>query len=106
VLFKVHSRIFRILQIFTIDLRTGFIVLISAHSKVGAPVKDIYAVLLQKERDVERVRHEIESLRYVATILTDEMMAPEPERAQAAAAGARNKWPLDMRDIQRGETGS
>ena len=69
-------------------------------------MKDIYAVLLQKERDVERVRHEIESLRYVATILTDEMMALEPERAQAAAAGTRNKWPLDMRDIQRGETGS
>jgi len=72
---------------------------------VGAPVKDIYAVLLQKEKDVERVRHEIESLRYVATILSDEM-AVEPERAQAAAVGTRNKWPLDMRDIQRGETGS
>jgi len=73
--------------------------------KVGAPVKDIYAVLLQKEKDVERVRHEIESLRYVATILTDEVIA-EPERMQAAAGGTRNKWPLDMRDIQRGETGA
>ena len=39
----------------------------------GAPMKDVYEVLQQKEADVAHVRHEIQSLKLVSSLLSDEL---------------------------------
>jgi len=64
-------------------------------------VKDISAVLLQKQRDIERVRHEIEALRYVVPLLMDEPVLPvsEKEGAVAAVNRDRNRWPIELREM-------
>ena len=54
-------------------------------------MKDLYLVLLQKEQEVQRVREEIEALRSVLPLLTDE--SPEAAKAEAPAG---NKWPLEV----------
>src|ERR1022692_3591326 len=43
----------------------------------GEPMKNAYEVLQQKETDLARVRHEIESLRIVASLLLDELPSEE-----------------------------
>jgi hypothetical protein len=43
----------------------------------GEPMKNAYEVLQQKETDLARVRHEIESLRIVASLLSDELPSEE-----------------------------
>jgi hypothetical protein len=43
-------------------------------------MKDAYQVLRQKETDIARVRHEIESLRIVASLLSDELPPEEPTK--------------------------
>jgi hypothetical protein len=40
-------------------------------------MKDAYAVLQQKEADLIRVRHEIQSLRLVASLLSDDLTSDE-----------------------------
>jgi hypothetical protein len=37
-------------------------------------MKDAYEVLRQKEADVARVRHEIESLKFLSSLLSDELL--------------------------------
>lgn len=62
-------------------------------------MKDIYDVLRQKETDLERVRGEIEALRFVIPLLTESSFQP---MAAAEAAVSRlphaNKWPLQIGD--------
>lgn len=56
-------------------------------------MKDLYAVLVQKEDDIRRVRREIEALRFVIPLLADDPAPPlEPGRPGSAA----NKWPLEI----------
>jgi hypothetical protein len=43
----------------------------------GEPMKNAYEVLQQKETDLARVRHEIESLWIVASLLSDELPSEE-----------------------------
>ena len=57
------------------------------------PVKDLYAVLVQKQDDIRRVRREIEALRFVIPLLADDPAPPlEPPRSAALT----NKWPLEI----------
>ena len=54
-------------------------------------MKNAYEVLQQKETDLARVRHEIESLRIVASLLSDELPSQELTKK-----GARSEEePLD-----------
>jgi hypothetical protein len=46
----------------------------------GEPMKDVFEVLQQKEADLTRVRHEIESLRTVASLLSEELPTEELTR--------------------------
>jgi hypothetical protein len=43
-------------------------------------MKDAYEALKQKEADLSRVRHEIESLRIVASLLGDDLSPDESDR--------------------------
>jgi hypothetical protein len=49
-------------------------------------MKNAYEVLEQKETDLARVRHEIESLRIVAPLLSDELPSEELTRKRASSA--------------------
>lgn len=58
-------------------------------------MKDPYAVLLQKEREMQRVRSEVEALRSIVPLLAED--------AQGTGGPAdtsptdRNRWPLQMK---------
>lgn len=63
-------------------------------------MKDIYAVLHQKETDILRVRREIEALRSIIPLLSDES-APAPAVANPPSRPQpSNKWPLDVREAR------
>ncbi len=49
-------------------------------------MKDAYEVLRQKEADIARVRNEIESLRIVSSLLSDELTSDEPTKKTARTA--------------------
>jgi len=49
-------------------------------------MKDAYEVLKQKETDLARVRHEIESLQIVDSLLSDELPSEELTRKRAGSA--------------------
>jgi hypothetical protein len=49
-------------------------------------MKNAYEVLQQKETDLARVRHEIESLRIVASLLSDELASDELTKKRARSA--------------------
>ena len=49
-------------------------------------MKNAYEVLLQKETDLARVRHEIESLWIVAPLLSDELPSEELSKKCAGSA--------------------
>jgi len=49
-------------------------------------MKDAYEVLKQKETDLARVRHEIESLRIVSSLLSDEEPSEDLTKKQARSA--------------------
>ena len=49
-------------------------------------MKNAYEVLRQKEIDLVRVRHEIESLRIVASLLSDELASDELTKKRARSA--------------------
>ena len=51
----------------------------------GEPMKNVYEVLQQKEKDLARVRHEIESLRIVASLLSEELTSEEPTRKRCCS---------------------
>jgi hypothetical protein len=59
-------------------------------------MKDPYAVLLQKEREMQRVRSEVEALRSIVPLLADE--APTGTASLAnSSPDERNRWPLQMK---------
>jgi len=49
-------------------------------------MKDAYEVLKQKETDLARVRHEIESLQIVSSLLSDELPSEELTKKRARSA--------------------
>jgi hypothetical protein len=49
-------------------------------------MKNAYEVLQQKETDLARVRHEVESLRIVAPLLSDELPSEEMTKKRARSA--------------------
>ena len=49
-------------------------------------MKNAYEVLHQKETDLDRVRHEIESLRIVASLLSEEVTSEELTRKRSRSA--------------------
>jgi hypothetical protein len=49
-------------------------------------MKNAYEVLRQKETDLARVRHEIDSLRIVASLLSDELPSEELTKKHARSA--------------------
>ena len=57
-------------------------------------MKDAYAVLLQKEADIKRLRHEIEALRLIIPLLSDEIADSPPLRD-------KNRWPLEIKKSER-----
>ncbi len=57
-------------------------------------MKDLYAVLLQKERDIQRLRHEIEAIRYILPLLADDPVpGAETKRLDPQQD---NRWPLEV----------
>lgn len=63
-------------------------------------MKNIYEVLREKERDLARLRIEVEALRFVAPLLADRTGEPTDGPAERGPDLAwtptleRNKWPL------------
>jgi hypothetical protein len=53
-------------------------------------VKDLYAVLIEKEKEVQRVRQEVEALRNVLPLLAED---PEPAKPLPSQ---NNKWPIEV----------
>jgi hypothetical protein len=51
----------------------------------GVSVKDAYELLKQKEADLARVRHEIKSLRVVASLLSDDLGSDEMTKKRSSA---------------------
>lgn len=54
-------------------------------------MKDLYALLLEKEEEVKRLRKEVEALREVLPLLAEdstEAFKPEPSPS--------NKWPIEV----------
>jgi hypothetical protein len=49
-------------------------------------MKDAYEVLQQKEADLARVRHEIESLQVVASLLSDDLTSDELTKKKESSA--------------------
>ena len=49
-------------------------------------MKDAYELLRQKEADLARVRHEIESLQVVASLLSDDSSSDQPDTEKNAVA--------------------
>ena len=49
-------------------------------------MKDAYEVLTQKEADLSRVRHEIESLRTVAPLLVDDLNSNDSDQMHLISA--------------------
>ena len=56
------------------------------HPPQGVPLKDPYEVLRQKEADLARLRHEIESLQLVASLLSDDVTSDELNKKKESAA--------------------
>jgi len=58
-------------------------------------MKDPYAVLSQKEREMQRVRSEVEALRSIVPLLAEE--APATGGPADPSPSDRNRWPLQMK---------
>jgi len=61
-------------------------------------MKNVYEVLREKERSLLRLRGEVEALRLVAPLLSEqdgEASTPLPDLSLAPAL-QRNKWPLNV----------
>ena len=54
-------------------------------------MKDVYEVLRQKEQDLARVRHEIESLNVAANLLSDDPISDELTQKKESSA----EWTWD-----------
>jgi hypothetical protein len=49
-------------------------------------MKDVYEALKRKEADLSRVRHEIESLRIVASLLVDDLNSDQSDKPYLVSA--------------------
>jgi hypothetical protein len=64
-------------------------------------MKDVYAVLLQKEKDLQRVWREIEALRLVIPLLSEEPgQSPQAVDESASTAPQANDWPIEVREAR------
>lgn len=54
-------------------------------------MRDPYAVLLQKEKEIQRVRQEIETLRSVLPLLDDNSAS-----GGESTSDGNNKWPIEV----------
>ena len=60
-------------------------------------MKDVFAVLRQREIDLARVRKEIDALRLVIPLLVgDSADVPDATDVFSASSRYRNKWPLEI----------
>jgi len=59
-------------------------------------MKDISRVLMQKEQDLLRVRHEIEALHLAITLLSDETSANVSRDPVPIPTRSGNRWPLEV----------
>lgn len=63
-------------------------------------MKDAYAVLQQKEKEILRVRREIEALRSIIPLLSEEpSQSPQAAEVSTSTAPQTNKWPLEVREV-------
>jgi len=62
-----------------------------------AHMRNLHQILREKEIDLERVRQEVEALRYVAPLLTEQKEVFEYEKESSRlGAPQRNRWPLEV----------
>jgi hypothetical protein len=61
----------------------------------GVQMKDVYEVLRQKEADIDRVRHEIECLQVVASLLSDDLISNDLTTKKGISAEKKilDRWP-------------
>lgn len=60
-------------------------------------MRNLYEVLRQKEMDLERVRGEIEALRFIVPLLADGVDRPAPPAELARSTSPdNNRWPLKI----------
>jgi len=59
-------------------------------------VKNVRDVLREKELDLMRVRREVETLRRLASELTEPEPVTSPPRTSAPELRRRNRWPLSI----------
>jgi len=61
-------------------------------------MKNVFAVLREREMDLVRVRGEVEALRFVIPLLAEETAsASEMKDVSTISSRYSNKWPLDVR---------
>ena len=60
-------------------------------------MRNLHQILREKELDLARVRQEVEALRFVAPLLSEqqEALGPSIELSQPEAV-SRNRWPLNV----------
>jgi hypothetical protein len=63
-------------------------------------MKDVYSVLRQKEAEILRVRREIEALRAVVPLLSDDSIQGPATAGTTSRPQAANKWPLEVREVR------
>ncbi len=63
-------------------------------------MKNVFAVLREREMDLVRVREEVEALRFVIPLLAEETASASASAMRdvsAISSRYSNKWPLDVR---------
>jgi hypothetical protein len=55
-------------------------------------MKDLYEVLREKELDLERVRKEIEALRFVTSMLSEDAEANKNAKPSLVAGASQSRW--------------
>jgi hypothetical protein len=59
-------------------------------------MKDAYEALKQKEADLRRVRHELESLRIVASLLVDDLNSDQSDKLHVGSAETSDNLHPDL----------
>lgn len=59
-------------------------------------MKDVFAVLRQREMDLARVREEIDAIRLVIPLLIEQDDAANSTNAFSTYSRCNNKWPLEI----------
>ena len=60
-------------------------------------MKDAYETLKQKEADLSRIRHEIESLRIVASLLVDDLSSDQVDKPYLVSAEESDNLHPDLK---------